>query len=151
MDRAGLPHVLAELHERGFDFFCFEAAACDSRLVGHDEHQMVVQGAKLVGNVGQQFDYDVAVGVERNLALLVELDQRPAEIKEQRRVAIRIGHLRKRFRLRVAPVNVIANMREHFVQNFDARFGLRACRHYSTRFLAVQAERFRDRAVRERR
>src|SRR5258708_18367615 len=31
----------------------------------------------------------------------------------------------KRFRLCVAPVNVIANVGEHFVQNFDAGFGLR--------------------------
>ena len=64
--------------ERGFDFFRFEAAAGDSCLVGHDEHQVVVHGAEFLGHVGQKFDYDVAVGVERNLALLVELDQRAA-------------------------------------------------------------------------
>src|ERR1019366_765340 len=56
---------------------------------------MVVYRAKLFSHAGKQFDYYVAVCVERNLARVVELDQRAAEIEEQGRVAIGIGHRKK--------------------------------------------------------
>src|SRR5580658_9787768 len=52
-----LAELMVELRERGFDFFRLEAAARDSRLVGDDEHQMVMQGAELISHVGQELAY----------------------------------------------------------------------------------------------
>src|ERR1017187_806306 len=85
---------------------------------------MVVYRAKLFSHAGKQFDYYLAVCAERNLARVVELDQRAAEIEEQRRVAIRIGHRNKSL-LRVTPIDVVANVREYFVEDRDAGLGLR--------------------------
>src|SRR5208282_6624097 len=90
---------MVQLRERRLDLFSLETAARDSRLVGHHEHQLVVQRAQLFGYAGQQFDYNVAVGVERYLARLVQLDERAAQIEEKRRVTVRIGH-EKRISLR---------------------------------------------------
>ena len=63
--------LTVEQLERGFDFLRRQPAACDSRLVGHDEHQMVVKWAELFRHAGQQFYNDIAVSVERNFARVV--------------------------------------------------------------------------------
>src|SRR5271170_2025390 len=84
-------HVV-ELRERGFYLCRGQTASADSRLIRYHKHQMVVHGPQLFGHAGQELDDDVAVGVERNLARLVQLDQGAAEIEKQRGVAIRIGH-----------------------------------------------------------
>src|SRR5580658_917488 len=143
--RADLPRgqdsteLAIELHDRGLDFFHREPPALHPGLVGDDEDQMVTHRAQLFRDSRHQLDHDVAIAIERQLAIFVEFYQRACEIAEQPYVSRISSHreFASVFQLREvelwrssrAPVDVIAHVSEDLVKDRDTRLRLRLGYH----------------------